>query len=458
MREQALRLVEEELGKAQSFPNFLAALADDPSPRVRFQLAVTLGASDAPERMPILAEILRKPDCDSWTQTMVFAACGKQAPALLGALVDEASNAGFPSTEQRLAMRSLARLAGGTASDQELVGLIRKLTPKGTIAGWQLAVVEALAEGMRGSGRALASLRESKPFFERAVAAVRNEKTPLADRVGVMPLLSYAAFDDVKALFAELLSPREAPELQLAVVRAVTPMTHAGVAPLLLERWAGYSPTVRRECAEALFARSDRLLALLDAIEKKQVLPNQIEPARLALLKKHSVAAVRERAEKVLAGTVMTSRQKVIDAYQSALELKAERARGKAVFKKTCATCHRLENEGHQVGADLLAGLKNKTREQLLIDILDPSREVDPRFQNYQVITTKGQTMTGILATETASSITLKRGEGAEDVLLRSQIEQITATGLSLMPDGLEMQLTKQDVADLIEYLLQVAR
>src|SRR5439155_20658287 len=167
---------------------------------------------------------------------------------------------------------------------------------------------------------------------------------------------------------------------------------------------------------------------------------------------------VRRRAEKVLAGAVAPARQKIVDAYKAALELKANRETGKAVFKKTCATCHRLENVGHQVGADLLAALKNKTREQLLIDILDPSREVDPRFQNYQVITTKGQTLTGLLATETASSITLKRGEGQEDVLLRSQIEEITATGLSLMPDNLEMQISKQDMADLIEYLLAIGR
>ena len=63
---------------------------------------------------------------------------------------------------------------------------------------------------------------------------------------------------------------------------------------------------------------------------------------------------------------------------------------------------------------------------------------------------------TGLLATETASSITLKRGEGQEDVLLRSQIEEIIATGHSLMPDNLETQLSKQEVADLIEYLLIV--
>ena len=65
--------------------------------------------------------------------------------------------------------------------------------------------------------------------------------------------------------------------------------------------------------------------------------------------------------------------------------------------------------------------------------------------------------VTGILATESASSVTLRRGEKAEDTILRTQIESIEATGKSLMPDGLEAQLTKQDVADLIAYLRAVA-
>ena len=130
-------------------------------------------------------------------------------------------------------------------------------------------------------------------------------------------------------------------------------------------------------------------------------------------------------------------------------------ARGKAAFKKTCATCHRLDDEGVEVGANLLAALGNKTPEQLLHDILDPSREVDPRYINYLVTTRNGRTFSGLIAAETGSSVTLRRAEKAEDTILRGQIEEIQATAKSLMPDGLEMQLSPQDVADVIAYLLQ---
>src|SRR5205085_7852782 len=126
-------------------------------------------------------------------------------------------------------------------------------------------------------------------------------------------------------------------------------------------------------------------------------------------------------------------------------------------FKKTCVTCHRLENEGVEVGPDLLSALRNKTREVLLTDVLDPSREVDPRYINYLVTSKNGRAFTGMIAAETASSITLRRAEKAEDTILRAQIDDIQATAKSVMPEGLEMQLTKQDLAAVIAYLQSVA-
>src|SRR5262249_35553548 len=159
----------------------------------------------------------------------------------------------------------------------------------------------------------------------------------------------------------------------------------------------------------------------------------------------------------LLADQTTADRQKVLNAYRSALDLKGDSTRGKAVFKKVCSTCHRLEDVGVEVGPDLLSALRNKSAEQLLTDILDPSREVDPRYINYIVTTNAGRSFSGMIAAETASSVTLRRAEKAEDVILRNQIELLEATAKSLMPEGLEMQMSKQDLADVIAYLQKVA-
>jgi putative heme-binding domain-containing protein len=302
-----------------------------------------------------------------------------------------------------------------------------------------------------------AALTDVRPFFEQAAAAARDEKCPVGERAAAARLLGYGPFAVAAAPLQQLLAPQGPSVLQLAAVRALALQDDPKAAGLLLGPWTGYSPVLRREVLEALFARPERVAALLTAIEEKKVLPSQVEPARLEQLRKYPDAGLRQRAQALLAGQGSPDRRKVLEEYRAALDLSGDPVRGKELFKKTCSTCHRLENVGIEVGPDLLSALRNKARAQLLTDILDPSREVDPRYLNYLVTDKAGRTYTGMIAAETASSITLRRAEKAEDTILRSNIDTIEATAKSLMPDGLEMQLGKQDVADVIAYLQRVA-
>jgi len=90
---------------------------------------------------------------------------------------------------------------------------------------------------------------------------------------------------------------------------------------------------------------------------------------------------------------------------------------------------------------------------QLLTSIIQPNRAIDNNYISYTVRTEEGQSLTGILTSETATSITLKQQEGKLTTILRSDIEQIRSTGLSLMPDGLEKNINHQDMADLISFV-----
>jgi putative heme-binding domain-containing protein len=415
-----------------------------------------------------LAAVARRDASDPWVQIAVLSSAGRHAAELLQALTSDRAFTRSPEAGQLLSR--LAALVGTRSDDTELAQALEVLGRSSKDAEpWQWAVLDGLGRGLQNSARPLGRLWEEPPpglrdavararrLFEQASAASKDERRPLIERVAAVHLLGRGPFAPLQAVAPDLLTPQAPPELQLAAVRALSAHRHPSVAPLLLASWAGYSPAVRREAAEALFARAERLPALLAALGEKKLLANQLEPLRIDQLRKHPDTALRRQAQRVLAGQVAADRQKVVEAYRSALDLKADAGLGKAVFKKNCATCHRLENEGVEVGPDLLSALRNKSREQLLTDVLDPSREVDPRYLNYLVTTKKGQTLTGLLAAETATSVTLRRGEKAEDTLLRSQIEEIQVTAKSLMPEGLEMQLSRQDVADLIAYLQAVA-
>lgn len=467
LRETALPLAERHLKRSAKLRDAIPRMVNDPSPRVRFQLAFTLGEIDTPAAAAALATLAARGDNDSWTQTALLSSASRSASRILGELVS-GGGAQKTTSSARLGMITrLAALVGTQADDAELAKALELLGDGGEATAVQLALLDGLGQGLAQSARPLATLWHKPPavlaaslararrLFEQAAVRAADEKRPAAARAEAVRLLGRGPFAPLAEAAPALLNPRTPPEVQLAAVRALSSHAEPRVAPLLLDAWPAAGPTLRREMGEALFARADRIGVLLDALEKKQVQATQIDPLRLTQLRKLPDSRLRARAVKILAGQQTPARAKLIASYRPALDLKPDVVRGKQVFAKNCATCHRLDNVGVQVGADLLAALRNKSPETLLIDVLDPSREVDPRYLAYQVTTIRGQILTGLIAAETAASLTLKRGEGAEDTVLRTQIDTIESTGKSLMPEGLEAQVGKQEMADLIAYLLR---
>jgi putative membrane-bound dehydrogenase-like protein len=470
VRAQGLRLAEERLAASAELRAAAVKLTDDPDFSVRFQLAFSLGASDDPEAVAALGRLIRRDGSDPWMQSAVLSSAVKSASGLLNTLTGDPDFVGKPAAGRLQLLKRLAAVIGARPNDADLARALSLLGKgKGDSVAWKLAVLEGLGEGMQNSQRSLARLWEeptpslkegvtkARPFFERAAAVAADAKQGEAERVAAARLLGFGPSTVAATALQPLLQPQNPPNLQLAAVRSLSVQDNPKVAELLLDGWSGYSPLVRREVIEALFARPQRLAKLLDAVEQKKVLAVQIESFRLDQLRKHPNAELRQRAQKLLAGQATPTRQKIIDEYKAALELKSEAKRGKDVFKRVCSTCHRLDNVGVEVGPDLLSALRNKTPEILMVDILDPSRDVDPRYINYVVTTKAGRSFTGMIAVETPSSVTLRRAEKAEDTILRSQIDEIQATAKSVMPEELEKQLTKQDLADVIAYLTSVA-
>ena len=90
------------------------------------------------------------------------------------------------------------------------------------------------------------------------------------------------------------------------------------------------------------------------------------------------------------------------------------------------------------------------------MNILDPNREVSPEFLEYTVALDDGRVVTGLVAAETPSGVTLRGREGVEQTILRRNVAEIASTGKSLMPEGLEKTVTPQEMADLIAFLLKI--
>jgi putative heme-binding domain-containing protein len=145
-------------------------------------------------------------------------------------------------------------------------------------------------------------------------------------------------------------------------------------------------------------------------------------------------------------------RQQAFAAAKAALALTPAPASGRAVFERACASCHRLNQQGVAVGPDLF-DIRHQPKESILYHLVVPEAEIAPNFVNYECELKDGRVLSGLLASESAGSITLRMAQGAEEIVPRSQIVRLTASRLSLMPQELEQTMTLQELADLLAYL-----
>jgi putative membrane-bound dehydrogenase-like protein len=459
VREHAIRLAE-TMSDSPSIAERLLAMTNDVDILVRYQLAFTLGELPSEKRFDALSKLALRDVGDRWIRSAILSSlCTGAAEVLDTLVVDE----NFRTSETGRSF--LAQLAEQLGAQSRLGDLQRFETTLASIAAKQPAVATQLVRGVMSGLKRHATGKETavspqvaailKQVLASSMKVAGDESLPLGSRQDAIESLALGSFSDVQTLLAEMLESQQPQELQLAAVEVLGRFSDDTVGPILLSAWPGMSPRVRSIAAEALFSRPVWIAELLAAVEAGDIAASEFDPARLKQLSEHSDTKIRGRAKRLSAKLQVGSRQDVLTAYQSALSLTGDLERGRAAFRKTCAACHRLEATGHEIGPNL-AAIKNRGADAILLNVLDPNREVNPQFVNYLVQTDDGRTLSGMIASETAASITLKRAENASDTVLRSEIEQLQSTGQSIMPEGMEKQIDPQTMADLIAYLLTV--
>jgi putative heme-binding domain-containing protein len=242
--------------------------------------------------------------------------------------------------------------------------------------------------------------------------------------------------------------------VRIAAARALAAHPGNDAPDRLLDPWKTYTPAVRREVAQALLARPERCLDLLSAIESGRLAPADLDPAQAHQLLNHPRRDIREQAHQLLAASLPAERKHVFDRYRAAIDRPGDAIHGREVFRRVCSTCHHVAGIGVNVGPDI-GDTRTKTREMLLADILDPNAAIDGNYVTYAVATRDGRILSGLIAAEDANALTLKRAEGQSDTVLRADIDEIRSTGVSLMPEGVERDVTVEDMADLLSFLKQ---
>jgi putative heme-binding domain-containing protein len=228
----------------------------------------------------------------------------------------------------------------------------------------------------------------------------------------------------------------------------------AGVPEMLLPRLRTFGPAVRASAIHTLLSRADWTKALLRHMtggSSAAISPTAIDAADRAPLLKHRDPEIARLAQAAF-GRVTGARATVIVDYAVALRSKGDVSRGAKIFERECKTCHKVGDRGFALGPDL-TGSPSADPGSLLTNVLDPNASVQPSYLQYLVVDQAGRTYSGVIAAETATSLTLRRGDGAEDTILRAQVAEMAGTGQSIMPEGLEKTITKPEMADLIAFL-----
>jgi putative heme-binding domain-containing protein len=481
VRLSALQLAERWLDKAPAVLARALKLARDRHAKVRLQLAFSLGESKDGQVVPSLAQLARSDGQEPWMQTAILSSVPDRSGQLAEILVHSdlkqtgqllralAFVVGARNQEGELSqlLQLAANLSGDHAEGVKLTllsgladGLGRNHSKKPISQAGQMAL-ERLVQSSHGEARmkalqvaGLVGLRDSAGIREFRTAAMRtalDEKKSLNERLATLTALEGAPTAELAPL-QQLLDSRQEPDLQLAAVQLFASGDGPEVVDLLLRNWQRSSPRMQAAILDAICSRKDRLPLLLDAIENKSVEAASLSALQQTQLVENPDAAIGRRMKALLATRITDDHKQVLEKYQAALTRPRDIGKGREVYEKHCMKCHQLNGQGFLVGPDL-ASAQNRPDESLLVDILDPSAVITAGFKLYTVATRDGKIYAGVLVTESATSVTLRRDQGAEDTVLRIDIDEMLSSSKSLMPEGLEKEITVQEMADLIGYL-----
>ena len=466
VRELGVRLseglpVEVRTGKA--ILQQLAVCVQDLAPRVRMQLAFTVGGYFNPEIatswnpkvrefvLNLAAGLLAERQ-DDWTFSALMSGPPELAKMLFERLSQRKLSSAWPYPESRIA--ELVQVVAARNNPDDLAWLMENLS-KGAYSTTERLV--AMDKGLRRSGSSLAKRDVDgvfRPVFELAAKEAANPAVESSRRHEAISLLEMAPYAQARTALDALLQKDQPEDLQKSAVASLVRFSDPSVAEVLLGAWPVLHPAARSVALEGLLSRPERILALYQTMSHPQpvIKPGDLSSAQVQALLKHAHPKVAEETKQVLASVIPKPRETVIAEFQPSAALKGDATRGQLVFMQRCFTCHRAAGQGFQVGPDLIT-VKNKGREALLSAILDPNKEVAPQFIAYTVETEDGQTLGGLLAKDDTSGITVRMTAAQEMSVARSQVKKMSAAGLSLMPEGLEVGLDPQGMADLLEFV-----
>jgi putative membrane-bound dehydrogenase-like protein len=423
--------------RAESTPNQQPQKALT-NPRVSFRQIIEQGDDASPEATKALASAAIRESEDKWMRNAVLSGIGgREAPFLQALLVE---------------MPRHAKVGAGLVDVfGYLGGSLAKSADLEVASGAPASVRLALLSGyLSGAGHKATGLPASfQMLLESSPNVAMDQSKTIEARSVAVKLMARLPWERAGESLLKLALDESSPDLAAAALKAVVAYPKDEVSASLLAGWSRYTPARRDAVLGSLLGVPFHVQGVLAAVEAKRLPASAFTGVR-----RRQVLAAKDPAVKALAERLLTvsARPEALAEATKALALTPAPENGRVIFNAVCATCHRLDREGHAVGPDLF-DIRRQTKENILFHIVNPDAEIAPAFTAYLAEAKDGRVLSGILVGDTPTSITLRGPLGVEVTLLRTDLAKLESLPGSLMPTGLEAGLSKQQLADMLAYL-----
>ncbi len=269
-------------------------------------------------------------------------------------------------------------------------------------------------------------------------------------------LVSIGSEDELASVFQIVIDPKGADDkLRLEIISI---LGEGGQADALASNFHMLAAPLRNAAFDEIVKQPAAALALLTGVEHGNIKAEHIGPGNISRLRSHPDKSVSERAASLSAMLNPGAKEKAatIAAFLPEARKPGNVENGKNLYSAACAICHKYDDlPSAEVGPGL-TGMGTHSAEELLVHIIDPNREVDPTFWQWNITTKKGQTLAGVITSENRKSITL-RNQGGETEIRKQDIAERVNTTRSFMPEGLDA-LGAESLRDIISYLAATDR
>ena len=292
--------------------------------------------------------------------------------------------------------------------------------------------------------------------LEQALRSISNPKADLNERMGLIEVLGQIENPRSVPALLGLLDTRQPKDIRRAALRALERYPDEQIPPRILAHYVEMPVDLRSRAQSLVFSRPTSTLQFLRAVDSGKISPKEVSQEQLQRINRFRDPQIQQLVAKHWGRIGPAPAGEKIARIRSLNSIlgtgHSDRAHGKQLFEKHCAICHTLFGQGAKIGPDL-TGADRQNRMQLITDIVDPSAVIREEFVAHVVNTKAGRVLNGLIAESTPKTITILDAKNERTVLDRQDIEEISPSPQSLMPEKILDELPDQGIRDLFSYL-----